>query len=235
MRLAHNNSAYKYESRQRLHLRILFVETGWYQYIHNVIITVCFQTPDGEQSNINDDDRIAVRSMIVGLLLDTDVTLEKQLSEVVTLIGRYDFPNKWPELLPTLTTELASNDMKRVVSCLRTAHLLFKRYRHETKSNELWTELKQVLDQFAAPLTALFSRVATQTIAIANQSSGDVDRQQLDMSVHALVLMTKVFHSLNAQDLPEYFEVCVFFFDKHLIFSGQHEHLDAGTARTIKA
>lgn len=30
------------------------------------------------------------------------------------------------------------------------------RYRHEFKSNELWTEIKLVLDAFALPLTNLF-------------------------------------------------------------------------------
>jgi len=30
------------------------------------------------------------------------------------------------------------------------------RYRHEFKSNELWLEIKLVLDTFAAPLTELF-------------------------------------------------------------------------------
>lgn len=34
--------------------------------------------------------------------------------------------------------------------------LLLVRYRHEFKSNELWTEIKLVLDAFALPLTNLF-------------------------------------------------------------------------------
>lgn len=34
--------------------------------------------------------------------------------------------------------------------------LLSSRYRHEFKSNELWTEIKLVLDTFALPLTELF-------------------------------------------------------------------------------
>lgn len=32
----------------------------------------------------------------------------------------------------------------------------FLRYRHEFKSNELWSEIKLVLDTFALPLTELF-------------------------------------------------------------------------------
>ena len=33
---------------------------------------------------------------------------------------------------------------------------LIDRYRHEFKSQKLWTEIKFVLDNFAAPLTELF-------------------------------------------------------------------------------
>lgn len=34
--------------------------------------------------------------------------------------------------------------------------IFFSRYRHEFKSNELWSEIKLVLDTFALPLTELF-------------------------------------------------------------------------------
>lgn len=34
--------------------------------------------------------------------------------------------------------------------------MIFFRYRHEFKSNELWQEIKLVLDTFAQPLTELF-------------------------------------------------------------------------------
>lgn len=38
---------------------------------------------------------------------------------------------------------------------LQTAHSLFKRYRFEFKSQELWEEIKFVLDKLAKPLTDL--------------------------------------------------------------------------------
>jgi len=47
-------------------------------------------------------------------------------------------------------------DFHVINGVLRTAHSLFKRYRFEFKSNELWTEIKLVLDHFARPLTELF-------------------------------------------------------------------------------
>ena len=49
-----------------------------------------------------------------------------------------------------------TGDFHVINGILRTAHSLFERYRFEFKSNELWTEIKFVLDNFAKPLTELF-------------------------------------------------------------------------------
>lgn len=46
-------------------------------------------------------------------------------------------------------------NVETVLSCSCIA-LSLVRYRHEFKSNELWTEIKLVLDAFALPLTNLF-------------------------------------------------------------------------------
>lgn len=46
-------------------------------------------------------------------------------------------------------------DFNVINGILRTAHSLFKKYRYEFKSNELWTEIKYVLEKIAKPLTDL--------------------------------------------------------------------------------
>lgn len=47
-------------------------------------------------------------------------------------------------------------DFHVINGVLHTAHSIFKRYRFEFKSDELWIEIKFVLDKFAKPLTELF-------------------------------------------------------------------------------
>lgn len=49
-----------------------------------------------------------------------------------------------------------SGDFHKINGVLRTAHSLTKRYRHEFKSQELWAEIKLVLDTFSQPFTELF-------------------------------------------------------------------------------
>jgi len=53
-------------------------------------------------------------------------------------------------------------DFHKINGILRTAHSLTKRYRHEFKSQELWLEIKLVLDSFAEPFSDLF--VSTMTL-----------------------------------------------------------------------
>ena len=83
---------------------------------------------------------------------------------------------------------------------LQTVHSLFKRFRHEFKSDDLFRTIKFVLDNFAQPFTDLF--VATMNLAAANTNN----QQTLRVVYSSLVLCAKIFYSLNAQDLPEFFE-----------------------------
>ena len=55
----------------------------------------------------------------------------------------------------------------KINGILRTAHSLTKRYRHEFKSQELWVEIKLVLDLFAGPLSELF----VSTMGLVSQHS----------------------------------------------------------------
>ena len=58
-------------------------------------------------------------------------------------------------------------DFHKINGVLRTAHSLTKRYRHEFKSQELWSEIKLVLEQFAEPFTELF----ISTMSLVSQHS----------------------------------------------------------------
>lgn len=51
------------------------------------------------------------------------------LSEAIGLIGREDFPSRWPDLLPDIIQRMAQlgTDMGNVQGLLYTAHSLFKR------------------------------------------------------------------------------------------------------------
>ncbi|KAJ6665630.1 hypothetical protein lerEdw1_002000 [Lerista edwardsae] len=155
---------------------------------------------EDEPNKICDADRIAIKANIVHLMLSSPEQIQKQLSDAISIIGREDFPQKWPDLLTEMVNRFQSGDFHIINGVLRTAHSLFKRYRHEFKSNELWTEIKLVLDAFALPLTNLFKATIELCSTHANDASA------LKVLFSSLILIAKLFYSLNFQDLPEFFE-----------------------------
>ncbi|KAF2980496.1 hypothetical protein EK904_000600 [Melospiza melodia maxima] len=155
---------------------------------------------EDEPNKICESDRIAIKANIVPLMLSSPEQIQKQLSDAISIIGREDFPQKWPDLLTEMVNRFQSGDFHVINGVLRTAHSLFKRYRHEFKSNELWTEIKLVLDAFALPLTNLFKA----TIELCSTHANDASALKILFS--SLILIAKLFYSLNFQDLPEFFE-----------------------------
>ena len=86
--------------------------------------------------------------------------IQQQLSDAITVIGQSDFPEQWPALLDTMVrqfqTPSTQNSFQSINGVLKTAHSLFERYRYEQKSDELWLEIKLVLEKFAPAFTELF-------------------------------------------------------------------------------
>lgn len=157
-----------------------------------------FDTSD----KINENDRLAIKEKIIGLMLISEEQIQRQLSDAISIIGRQDFPAKWPHLLDEMINIMCNSpgNFNTVNGLLQTSHSLFKRYRHEFKSQGLWIEIKYVLERFAKPFTDLF----VSTVSLAEQNS--TNPAALKVIFSSLVLCAKIFNSLNAQDLPEFFE-----------------------------
>ncbi|KAH8377436.1 hypothetical protein KR093_005442 [Drosophila rubida] len=153
-----------------------------------------------EPDRIHESDRNTIKTLIVTLMLHSPTALQKQLSDAVSIIGRHDFPKKWPQLIDEMVEKFASGDFNVINGILQTAHSLFKRYRYEFKSQTLWEEIKFVLDRMAKPLTDLLQ--ATMQLRTMHEGNPVA----LKVIYSSLVLVNKVFFSLNSQDLPEFFE-----------------------------
>ncbi|KAL1399335.1 hypothetical protein pipiens_008286 [Culex pipiens pipiens] len=166
-----------------------FVKRNWGWHLEN----------DGPDK-VAESDRNGIKSLIVPLMLKSPSSIQKQLSDAVSIIGKYDFPLKWPQLMDEMIEKFGTGDFNIINGVLQTAHSLFKRYRYEFKSQELWEEIKFVLDKLAKPLTDLLQ--ATLGLAEAHAAN----EEALRIIYGSLVLVCKVFYSLNSQDLPEFFE-----------------------------
>ena len=110
-----------------------------------------------------------------------------------------------------------------------TANSIFKRFRYVMKSDHLVAVILTSLHGFSEPLTTMYMRMHSAVETLAN------DKEQLIVVMETLRLMTRIFYSLNWQDIPEYFEVSFVLFPSlflkssfgHTNFNiGQYEHVD---------
>ncbi|PIK43998.1 Exportin-2 [Apostichopus japonicus] len=172
---------------------------------------------EGEPTKICAEDRGLIKKQIIDLMLSVPEQLQRQLSDAIGFIGREDFPYQWPDLMQQMTSKFLTGNFP-VINGVSDSTLTFQkaamvlicyivglaisdpRYRHEFKSNELWTEIKLVLDNFAKPLMDLF--VATMSQLVTHEK----DLNAVKILYSSLTLIAKVFYSLNYQDLPEFFE-----------------------------
>eukprot|EP01087_Luapelamoeba_hula_P019082 TRINITY_DN6277_c0_g1_i1.p1 TRINITY_DN6277_c0_g1~~TRINITY_DN6277_c0_g1_i1.p1 ORF type:complete len:1049 (+),score=219.24 TRINITY_DN6277_c0_g1_i1:42-3149(+) len=153
-----------------------------------------------DQVVVSDSDRQQIKGVLVELMLNVEPAIMKQLSEALALISASDFPAKWNTLLPSLVTKFSTPDFRVINGVLETVNTIFRKYRHEYKSEPVIQELKYILDIISAPLLQL----AQATSQLIDQSAAAP--KTLEVLFQSLNLIFDIFYSLCAVDLPEFFE-----------------------------
>lgn len=160
---------------------------------------------DDESGLIAENDRLAIRAGIVRLMLQVPPLVQRQISDALAHISKFDFPEKWPTLLPELVSELrGAADINVLNGVLETANAVFERFRNAYDTDEARYPLKVALDNFAGPLTEAFTKMDAQVEEATRSGAPKATQVAL---YHALKTMTSIFYSLNWLDLPEFFEV----------------------------
>lgn len=165
------------------------------------------------------DDRNAVKSAIVNIILSVPLVVRRQLSEVLAIVSEHEYPDTWPDLVPELGAKLTAMiqaaaalqpnqdpvaviDWVALEGILETLYVIFERYPERTRSNELYTEIVYSLKNTQQQVQALF--VLMNKIIEANIENKD--KQAVYAVFGNLELLCKVFYCLSWQQLPEYFE-----------------------------
>lgn len=133
--------------------------------------------------------------------MESPPTIQKQLSDAIGIISKYDFPEKWPQLFDEMVAQFKTGDIHTINCVLETVHIIVKRYRYECESQALWEEIEFLVNKFSEPLTKLLMNVMNRT-----KNHKDTCKT-LPFLYGTIALVSKIFYSLNAQDLPEFFEV----------------------------
>lgn len=149
---------------------------------------------------ISQSDVEMIKSEIVGLMIMLPDSLQIQIGEAISLIAESEFPNLWGGLIDELVSKLTLDDLVVNKGVLKVAHSIFKRWRPLFRSDELFLEIKMVLDKFASPFMEMFKSVDL----LIDQSLNDGNR--LKVLLENLLLLVKIYYDLNCQDIPEFFE-----------------------------
>lgn len=147
---------------------------------------------------VQDAEKEEIRQHIVDLMLRAPDKVRSQIGEALTIISEYDFPGKWPSLLPTILEKLSSMmyDLKQLNGVLSTLDSICHRYRG-TYIDDISKEL-EYCQVIIKPLLAAAKMLA------ASLTSGEQQGNVLALDDARLVL--NVFYSLNAPGLTAEFE-----------------------------
>eukprot|EP01041_Mallomonas_annulata_P009929 gene9929-20647_t len=160
-----------------------------------------WQTEEDDKENaIPDGDREAIKLHLINLMCSTPVDVQKQLAEAVSIIAKHDFPAKWDTLIGQLIQKIESKDIHIIKGVMLTANSIMKRFRYVFKNDQLYAELDYCLKQFQQPLLLTYQYFGNLVILHAN------DKASLLIIMETLALMTRIYFSLNWQDIPEFFE-----------------------------
>ena len=162
---------------------------------------------------IPDTQKTIIRENIVTIMCEVPDDVQKVLCEALALISNVDFPNNWQSLLPEMISQFNSGDFHKINGVLTCANAIFKRYRYAFRSDEVLLELKYILEKqgadFAEQLTLLFVYTYNQIDNLDHEpdvDGGIAKKAKLEQLMTAIRLISRIFYSLNCQDVPEYFE-----------------------------
>lgn len=153
-----------------------------------------------DRVTIPEGERETIKTHVVELMCTTPPQVQMQLAEGVAIIAKCDFPDRWQSLLPQLVAKSKCNDIHEIVGVMSTANSIMKRFRNAQKSDELYSEIAYCLQHFAVPLLESYKTNSERIASLAN------DKVQLETAFRAQRLMTRIYFSLNWQDIPEFFE-----------------------------
>lgn len=149
---------------------------------------------------ISAEDRFTIKNHLVQLMCTTPPQIQAQLSESISLIAAVDYPQNWDNLLGQLVQQMHSPDPNIVNGVLMTADTIFRSYRYEHRSDELYEKIRYTLQGMQAELLTLLKTTGQAVDAASN------DVNMLKPRLETLRLACSIYYSLNYQDLPEFME-----------------------------
>ncbi|CAK9435521.1 uncharacterized protein LODBEIA_P02480 [Lodderomyces beijingensis] len=157
-------------------------------------------TQDGSNYLLPLEDVIQIKNEIIDVMIKFPMQLQIQIGEAITLIAECDFPHNWPNLIDILVGKLSPTDWISNKAILLVSHSIFKKWRPLFRSDELFLEIKLVLDKFVEP----FLQLLTELDGLIDKSKDS--EAELVIYFDNLLLLMQIYYDFNCQDIPEFFE-----------------------------
>ncbi|KIJ59904.1 hypothetical protein HYDPIDRAFT_99775 [Hydnomerulius pinastri MD-312] len=146
-----------------------------------------------------EQDKLTLRSQLVPAMISlsdpADKSIRAQIAESVALIAELDFPTKWSDLIDQLVMSLSPTEYNINIGVLETAHSIFRHWRAQVRSDELFTEINLVFSRFMTPFLQLFRQSANLLFSSPAPAN-------LGVVTQAQILLAEIFYDFTCQDLP---------------------------------
>jgi len=157
-------------------------------------------TEDGTNYLLPLEDVNKIKFEIIDVMISLPNQLQIQVGEAITLIAECDFPHNWPNLIDILVSKLSLTDFVNNKAILLVSHSIFKKWRPLFRSDELFLEIKLVLEKFVEPFLKLFVELDHLVDKLKDNEA------QLVIYFENLLLLMQIYYDFNCQDIPEFFE-----------------------------
>ncbi|KAK4706174.1 exportin-2 (importin alpha re-exporter), partial [Phenoliferia sp. Uapishka_3] len=146
----------------------------------------------------------SLKESIVSIMiaLASEPSLQVQVGEAISIMAEADFPEQWKGLIDQLVTPLSPDNFVVNNALLQTAHSIFRRWRSQFRTDDLFLEINFVLERFCAPYLSVF-RATDALLSAPTLVPGSPEHTVL---LKTLLLILQLYYDLNAQDLPPFFE-----------------------------
>lgn len=153
-------------------------------------------------------DKEEFRNNLLDIMTKSTGVILNNISEAITIISQYDFPDKWPSLMSNLTSVFQDAELPTIYATLFTSSKIIKRYERQASSDPILREIENIAQYWGEAIDVLLSEI------LPNQP-------ECDELVECYNFCFQIIRSLCAIDMPKYIyeKIDTFFSYYHNFFN----------------
>jgi len=152
-----------------------------------------------QTQKLSDGDKAVVRANMLEALVQAPALLQSQLAVALRYVVEADYPEAWPELLPSVLASLQSQELNRVTGGLVVLRVLCRKY--EYKEASLRPLLHSLCDAALPSMQAITARLLAPVSAAGGVVAGSSDEVVRTVPL-LLKLVLKSLWSCIYMDVP---------------------------------